>query len=840
MTYVDPDEPAAPRPSKPSYRFAGDTLPPALEPFANERRFVVWHYIWKPKTRKWDKVPFDPRTRKAASVSDPKTWGTAAEALACAQRHPGTITGIGIILTRLAKDAEGGKITRISGADLDDCITDAGSLTPLAAVVLGYAETYAEVSPSGNGIKALFTDEVAEAIRNDGTGIEIYGDGRFFTVTGQHWEGTPTEIGPAPRTLAKLIATAEAAREDKHEEKRAKPNGAHTNGYANGDARGGDDFFARVNETALANLDRWVPALHPKAKLYPNGAWRIPAADIGREDLQEDLSYHPTGISGWGEENKFTAIDAVMRFGKHPNAKAAAFWLCEQLGVTPASLGWRDKSERAKSTDQPNAWLNPDMSIAERSQIKPPVLPTTGFGGLKEWLSNAADAASAPIDYTALAVLSGVSGMIGGRRWVEPWPGWKEPCIIWGAIVGDPSVNKTPSTDAIRAAIMAAEEHKAADFPQRESEYETKLATAKAVRKVWERQVAKALEDGKEPPVMPEGAIEPKCPIRPRSWVTNATTEKLARILSENPGGVIAWTDELAGLIGAFDRYGGGGMDRAFWLECHGGRPYRLDRVKDGTIDVPCTAAAVLGCIQPDRLHSLVLSGDNDGFASRFLYAWPEPRERKRPKLAPNWELISKAFERLAGLAPDAIVLPLNLKAANAFQHWWEGEHSKAIAAVSGVLAEAYNKMSGGALRIALALEYIWWATAQNVSPEPKVVSEKAIGHALIIVDQWAKPMAGRVLAEASIPLSQQRATTLARWVLATKPERFNARTVLRKHRGQLPGIRETKDMDEACAALVDAGWLRPAGTREGDTRGRTTKDFEVNPAVTGVKSRVP
>jgi hypothetical protein len=99
-------------------------------------------------------------------------------------------------------------------------------------------------------------------------------------------------------------------------------------------------------------------------------------------------------------------------------------------------------------------------------------------------------------------------------------------------------------------------------------------------------------------------------------------------------------------------------------------------------------------------------------------------------------------------------------------------------------------------------------------------------------VDEWAKPMADRVLAEASVPLSQQQATALACWVMAAKPKEFNARMVLRKHRGQLLGIRGSKDMDGACAALVDAGWLRPAGSREGHTRGRTAKNFEVNPAV--------
>jgi hypothetical protein len=109
------------------------------------------------------------------------------------------------------------------------------------------------------------------------------------------------------------------------------------------------------------------------------------------------------------------------------------------------SPGWaREQIRLATDGGKPTGavWPTPDMSVAERSQIKPPMLPTSGFGALQPWLRDAADAASAPIDYTALAALCGVSGMIGGRRWAQPWPGWKEPCIIWGAIVGDPSVTR--------------------------------------------------------------------------------------------------------------------------------------------------------------------------------------------------------------------------------------------------------------------------------------------------------------------------------------------------------------------------------------------------------------
>jgi hypothetical protein len=90
--------------------------------------------------------------------------------------------------------------------------------------------------------------------------------------------------------------------------------------------------------------------LHPTAKKMPNGAWRIPAADLGRPDLQEDLSFHSSGITYFGEEDTFTAVDAVMRFGGAPDAKSAAFWLCQQMGIEPASMGWKE-SEKPSGDD---------------------------------------------------------------------------------------------------------------------------------------------------------------------------------------------------------------------------------------------------------------------------------------------------------------------------------------------------------------------------------------------------------------------------------------------------------------------------------------------------------
>jgi hypothetical protein len=338
------DRPAAEaRPVKPMYRFSGDAPPPALARLRDKPRWVAWDYVWKAKAGKWDKPPVDPHTGGVARVNDAKTWGTFAEALACMKRF--RLAGVGIVLFR-------GMAGGMSGVDLDDCITDADSLTPLAADVIGYGETYAERSPSGEGLRLFVLGSIPKTLKADGIGVEVYDHGRYLTVTGQHWKGTPTEIREAPHTLARLTTAVDADRERKRETtKHANPNGAHINGHANGHARAGDDFFANVNAIALGNLDRWVPVLHPTAEKKPNGAWRLPAADLGRPDLQEDLSYHPSGISYFGEEITLTAIDAVQRFGNVADVKVAAFWLCQQMGVEPSSLGWKGRASGLRKAE---------------------------------------------------------------------------------------------------------------------------------------------------------------------------------------------------------------------------------------------------------------------------------------------------------------------------------------------------------------------------------------------------------------------------------------------------------------------------------------------------------
>jgi hypothetical protein len=116
--------------------------------------------------------------------------------------------------------------------------------------------------------------------------------------------------------------------------------------------------------------------------------------------------------------------------------------------------------------------------------------------------------------------------------------------------------------------------------------------------------------------------------------VTNdPTIEKVARLVLENPKGLMLLRDELSGWIGSLDRYGGAGGDRAFYLESYGGRPYAVDRMKDPEpIVVPSLSVVILGGMQPDRMVTLIFSGDDDGLAARFIYVWPERTSPQRPK----------------------------------------------------------------------------------------------------------------------------------------------------------------------------------------------------------------
>src|SRR5262249_48313801 len=297
-------------------------------------------------------------------------------------------------------------------------------------------------------------------------------------------------------------------------------------------------------------------------------------------------------------------------------------------------------------------WPEPDFTILQPHQRPAPTLPLEVFPtAWREWIGAMAAVKSCPVDYVALGLLGCAGALIGNARWGEPWPGWAEPPTLWCAAVGVPSSGKSPGLDAARELLETLERDANHDRPTRLREWEEKAELATIRLKACEADSRRALKKKLAPSPRPEDTAPPDRPRYERYLTNDPTIEKVARLLVENRKGLLLFRDELAGWLGALDKYGGAGSDRAFYVESYGGRRYAVDRIKDREpIVVPALPLAIMGGIQPDRLHSLLLTGDDDGLVARFIWSWPDRVLPQRPaRHAP--EDASAMLARLSTLA---------------------------------------------------------------------------------------------------------------------------------------------------------------------------------------------
>jgi putative DNA primase/helicase len=153
-------------------------------------QWVVWRAELDSEGKK-KKVPYNPHHHfTKASVKIPKSWGSLQEALTALQT--GNYSGIGFMLT-----------PPLVMVDLDKSFDrKAGTITdPQAAAIVQELNSYTEASP-GNGLHILAYGILPG--KGIHTGIEIYGQDRFTTITTDHIAETPLTIEHRQEALAAL------------------------------------------------------------------------------------------------------------------------------------------------------------------------------------------------------------------------------------------------------------------------------------------------------------------------------------------------------------------------------------------------------------------------------------------------------------------------------------------------------------------------------------------------------------------------------------------------------------------------------------------------------------
>lgn len=149
------------------------------------RQWICWRLEPAAKRGKPTKVPYNPHTGRKASSTNAQTWGTLEEAESACQQY--LYNGVGFVFT-----ADDGLV----GVDIDHCRdVQSGDLNEVAAAILARAQTYTEISPSGEGLHLFFHGTMPGAgNKNTKNGVEMYGHSRYFTMTGNAFPGCPDTI----------------------------------------------------------------------------------------------------------------------------------------------------------------------------------------------------------------------------------------------------------------------------------------------------------------------------------------------------------------------------------------------------------------------------------------------------------------------------------------------------------------------------------------------------------------------------------------------------------------------------------------------------------------------
>ncbi|MEI4264241.1 YfjI family protein [Roseovarius sp. D0-M9] len=459
----------------------------------------------------------------------------------------------------------------------------------------------------------------------------------------------------------------------------------------------------------------------------------------------------------------------------------------------------------------------------------------TVFGPWAGWLRSAAEIKGAPVDFVALALLSTASALVGNTRWAVPWEGWKEPPIIWGMLVGDPSSGKSPALDAILDPVKQIDNALSAEYATNRQEWADKDEVAKLIHNKWKADAKAALEEGKEAPPKPKEAYAGAPPVRPRVRITDTTTEKAAALMSEDGRGLLLSRDELSGWLSGMDRYGGGG-DRSFWLEAFGGRSFTVDRKNSPEpLIVDHLSIAILGGTQPDKLDSLLKHSDDDGLLARFLIAFPEPVPLCRPTATLDTARALQAMGRLRALEPSIddqgnnhpIFLHLDDAAQDALQAFrqqcreWEGE-------VTGIMKSHIGKLPGLAVRVATVLALLDHAIDQT--PSVSSIGASHLGRACHYVGEHLRKHAYRAYGTACVPSEVRAARQIAEIIKAEGLRQISTREISRRG---LVGLTSAKEIGPAFDVLQDAGWIAPIPS---SGPGRPKKTFAVNPRLEGIK----
>ena len=608
-----------------------------------------------PDTGKFDKIPIYPCTRKQrhgeqgsdADMASLGTWDEVQEVF----KGDTTIAGVGFaMLPRFGMVA----------LDVDHCIeggnirSDAERLTDV---------TYCEISPSGTGIRAFWHGEASDGKNND-AGFELFHTTGFVTVTGNQVANAYALVGHDSlpllsddmRVTLEALSTATGKVGKLSTTKRLK------------EAAENDQRLQAIKDKGLYERDM---GSGKHSIMCPREAEH---SDVGRRGGDGDTVYFQPNTNGY-------TTGYIFCTHTHDNDQTK-YW--EILGF----------DELAGEFENLDGGCIP-LQIPDDLPPVPPfdleLLPEV----LCPWITDIAERMQISPDIPAIGAVTALSSAIGRRVQIMPkaQDDWTVVPNLWGLVVAPPGYMKSPALSAVMAPLHRLESDANRLYESAMAAWALEKEHVK-LRNRANEQIAVA-KHKKGDSDIPELLPEPQEPIAKRYTVNNFSLEALGEVLIGNTDGVLAFSDEIHGLLMMAQKPGNEGLNDFLLSGWNGDGAYTFDRIGRGLRRIEHVCVSVLGGIQPGRLIEHVIgathggAGDS-GLVQRFqLMVWPdlpeawEPIDRKPDGAAQ--EAAYRVFERVVrgnefqdldapqeGVdGPD--IRRFDAEAQLVFNNWYEG-----------------------------------------------------------------------------------------------------------------------------------------------------------------------
>jgi hypothetical protein len=439
-------------------------------------------------------------------------------------------------------------------------------------------------------------------------------------------------------------------------------------------------------------------------------------------------------------------------------------------------------------------WLPLDHSLLGETRTKLPAFPLHLLPGRwRSWVE-ASSRVFGSADYLAHCLLGGVAGVGGAGIRIEVASHWREPLLLWQALVGGPSCGKSAAFARVRALLAAV-------GPDAES------------------------GEGAAPAVLVDAGLERL------SWALNGGAR-----------GVLLWREDLAAWREEAGRRAGAPSGRAAWLA-----GWSAGSATIGDHAKACFAVGLLGALSPDGLSrdrgDSGFTGGDSALASRFLYFRPE--RAAAASLADTdaddagiVALLQK-IAAFAGHRETPCVVPFDAGAARRLEALIPAIQQRADAAddagLGGVAVEWIGRGVANVVRLAGVLSLMAWAESSETSgAEWLPVGAAHIDAAYALWSDYYLPHAMAVFDGGGGRPGDRAARRVVRWLKRVRAPEISCEDVRRE------ALCQSVDADgaeEVLARLEAAGFLRPLAAGGSSKGGPRRRRWEVNPQIGGWRS---